>query len=89
MFVRRKKYKELQEKYERMTDLYKTTLSQKEIKLKERLSTIEELATRNIYLSEELESVRHKLDKYKQLYADELQKRLELAELVQNREGDQ
>ena len=84
MFVRRKKYEALKERCIKLENLYEKALSQKETKLNERLSTIEELATRNVYLSEELESVRHKLEKYKQLYADELQKRLELAELVQN-----
>lgn len=39
-------------------------------------------------LLDELNEFRKELEKYKQLYLDELQKRLELAEMVRKMDGD-
>ena len=84
MFVKRKKYEALKEQCEELKKLYEKALEENRSKREERFLEIDNLVIRNIYLTEELESIRPKLEKYKQLYADELQKRLELAELVQN-----
>ena len=75
MFVSYKKYKNLQNAYNYLVE-------DRQKQESEHLEIIKSLCDKHSIALKEIEKINSELEKYKKLYADELQKRLELTKLV-------
>ena len=95
MWIRKKKYNELLEKQNNLeqacnewTAKYKAvkedtvTINNSAVVIS--IEMLNKLATPNIEMSKQLENTQNELVKFRQLYADEVQKRLELIEMLGN-----